>query len=50
MPSIFFNQADSKVKLGTLNFNNMKNVESRYEALDEIQAMENFIAGNETYK
>ena len=40
----------SKVRLGTLNFNNMKNVEARSKALDDIQVMDNFIVGNETHR
>ena len=38
---------DNKVKLGTLHFNNMKNAEVRYEVLEDINVMDNFMVGEE---
>ena len=45
---VSFKRTDSKVKLGTLCFNNMKNAEARHEALEDIHVMDNFMVGNET--
>ena len=44
---ISFKWTDNKVKLGNLHFNNVKNVEARYEVLEEINVMDNFIVGEE---
>ena len=47
---ISFKITNRKLKLGTLNFNNMKNVEARYEVLKDTHVIDNFTAGNETQK
>ena len=46
---ISFKRIDSKVKLGTLHFNNMKNVEARYEVLENMNVMDNVMVGYETH-
>ena len=45
---VSFKKTESKVKLGTLHFNNMKNIAGRYEALFDINAMDRVQAGNKT--
>ena len=39
---------NSEVKIGSLNVNNMKNVEARYEVLQKMHVMEIFLIGEET--
>ena len=43
----FFLRTNIKEKLGNLNFNNMKNVETRHEILEYVNVMDNFTVGNE---
>ena len=45
---VSYKRTNSKVKLGTLHFNNMKNVEARYEELENIVMMDNLTVGNLT--
>ena len=45
---VSFKKTESKVKLGTLHFNNMKNIAGRYEALFDINAMDRVQVGNKT--
>ena len=47
---ISFKRVESKIKLGSLNFNNMKNSEARHEVLKNINVVDNFTIGNETQK
>ena len=47
--NVSFKRVDSKVKLGSLHFNNTKNLEARYELSDDIQVMDKFIVRNETH-
>ena len=46
---VSFKRTNSEVKLGTLHFNNMKNVEARYEVLENMNVMENFTVGDKTH-
>ena len=46
---ISFKRTDRKVKLGTLHFNNMKNVEARYEVLENMNVLDNVMVGCETH-
>ena len=46
---ISFKIKNSEVKIGTLHVCNMKNVEARYEVSENMNVMENFIAGDETH-
>ena len=48
--SMFFQRTKIKVKLGTLNFNNMKNVEERYDVSEDVHVMDDFAVGNEIQK
>ena len=45
---VSFKRTNNKVKLGTLHFNNMKNIEVRYEALEDYHVLEIFTVGNVT--
>ena len=36
-------KTNSEVKLGTSHYDNMKNVEARYEVLENVNVMEDFI-------
>ena len=45
-----FKKINSEVKLGSFHFNNMKNVEARYEVIEKMNLIINFIVGEETYK
>ena len=45
----FLSKTNTEIKLGTLYFNNMNNVEARYEVLERMNVMENFIAGEEMH-
>ena len=47
MQSIFPLKTDSKVKLGTLHVNNMKNLEHRCEVLEKNNMMEKFTIQNQ---
>ena len=46
---IYFKRANSELKLGTSYVNNMKNVEARYEVLENMSVMENFTVGDEKH-
>ena len=43
-----FTLKNSETKLGSLHVSDVKNVEARYEALENMRVMENFIIGEET--
>ena len=44
---ISFKRIDSKVKLGTLHFNNMINAQSRHEVLEDFHVMDTFTTRDE---
>ena len=44
---IFFKRADEKWKLRTFHFNNVKNAKARYEVLEDVNVMDNFVLGYE---
>ena len=50
MQSVFLSKKNSKIKLGTLNFNNMKTVKPMHGFLEKLNMMENFIVGKESHK
>ena len=43
---VSFKRTNIKVKLGTLHFIDMKNFQSRYEALEDVHVLGNFTVGN----
>ena len=45
--NVSFKRTNSEVKLMTLHFNDIKNVEARYEAIEYIHEMDNFTVVNE---
>ena len=44
---VSFKRTDDKAKLETLYVNNMKNAEARYEVLEDIHVMDDFMVGDE---
>ena len=42
---VSFKRSDNNVKLGTLCFNNMKNLEARHEVLEDFNVMDKFRVG-----